>query len=255
MESEQSLNRGIARMRGASILATDGRIGRVQDLYFDDRRWATRYIVVDTDGWLSGRQVLISPMAIQSVDWEDSGIRLNLTREQIENSPGIGHDEPVSRQYERRHYAYYGWPLYSAGNGVWDKSNYPILEEGQPAGTTAEGDQEEHVDPHLRSAADVVGYRIHGTDGDFGSITDLLINNHSWKIRWLAVDTTPWWPGGNVLIMTGSVRKIAWQGRSIDVDLTTKQIADSPAWEEGKSMTMEEERSLIDRWRNLRHAA
>lgn len=44
---------------GHAIHATDGDIGKVVDLYFDDERWAIRYLVVDTGGWLTGRKVLI----------------------------------------------------------------------------------------------------------------------------------------------------------------------------------------------------
>jgi uncharacterized protein YrrD len=42
-----------------AIRATDGELGTVDDIYFDDETWAIRYLIVDTGGWLGGRRVLI----------------------------------------------------------------------------------------------------------------------------------------------------------------------------------------------------
>ena len=53
-----------------SLRALDGEIGSVKDSYFDDQRWVLRYIVVDTGGWLPGREVLISPYSVSGIDWE-----------------------------------------------------------------------------------------------------------------------------------------------------------------------------------------
>ncbi len=47
--------RSMKDLHGFAIHASDGDIGRVADCLFDDDRWAVRYLVVDTGGWLSGR--------------------------------------------------------------------------------------------------------------------------------------------------------------------------------------------------------
>ena len=61
--------RNVNDLRGYAIRATDGVIGEVDDLYFDDEDWAIRYLVVDTGTWLRDRKVLISPIAIGHPDW------------------------------------------------------------------------------------------------------------------------------------------------------------------------------------------
>ena len=61
--------RNVKDLRGYAIRATDGVLGTVDDFYFDDEDWSIRYLVVDTGRWLSGRKVLISPIAIDSPDW------------------------------------------------------------------------------------------------------------------------------------------------------------------------------------------
>ena len=79
--------RTISGLRGTIIAATDGEIGSVQDLYFDDLRWTVRYLMVDTGAWLPGRQVLISPMAVGGPSWGEGRLPVRLTKQQVENSP------------------------------------------------------------------------------------------------------------------------------------------------------------------------
>ena len=83
--------------KGLTIAATDGDIGSVNDLYFDDLSWTIRYLVVDTGTWLPGRQVLISPLSVRRVD---DKILVDLTRNQVQNSPPVEADKPVNRQQE-----------------------------------------------------------------------------------------------------------------------------------------------------------
>ena len=56
--------RSIDSLKGYTLAASDGEIGKCADFLFDDRDWTVRYMVSDTGGWLSGRKVLISPLAL-----------------------------------------------------------------------------------------------------------------------------------------------------------------------------------------------
>ena len=76
--------------------ASDGEIGHVKDFYFDDQSWIVRYLVADTGSWLTGRQVLLSPHAISSLYQPGKLVLVNLTKQQIENSPSIELHKPVS---------------------------------------------------------------------------------------------------------------------------------------------------------------
>ena len=51
--------RTINDLYGHKLMAKDGEIGHVKDVYFDDKNWAVRYIVVNTGSWLTGRLVLV----------------------------------------------------------------------------------------------------------------------------------------------------------------------------------------------------
>ena len=87
-------------LEGYAIQATDGHIGHLKDVYFDDQRWIVRYLVVETGHWLASRKVLISPFAIGRPDWTGKVLPVSITKEQVKNSPDIDTDKPVSRQHE-----------------------------------------------------------------------------------------------------------------------------------------------------------
>ena len=62
-------------------------------------------------GSRAGR-VLISPYALAAINKESQQIIVDLTKKQIEDSPSLDTDKPVSRQFETSYYGYYGWPIY-----------------------------------------------------------------------------------------------------------------------------------------------
>src|SRR5665647_1357822 len=95
-------------LKGYTLHSLDGEIGKVRDFYFDDQHWTIRYLVADTGNWLTGRQVLISPHALVVVNTEEEYIAVKLTKEQIEDSPSLRTDKPISRQFEEAYYGYYG---------------------------------------------------------------------------------------------------------------------------------------------------
>jgi len=113
------------QLKGLTIKAKDGEIGEVDDFYFDDERWTIRYLVVDTGKWLPGRKVLISPISLGKADRSSQRLEVNLNKKQVENSPGIETDKPVSRQYETSYFNYYGYPYYWTGPQLWGPVAYP----------------------------------------------------------------------------------------------------------------------------------
>ena len=88
--------RSIKNLHEYMIQATDGKIGHVHEFYFDDDRWTIRYLIVDTGTWLPGRHVLISPTAIQEVDWVIPKLAVDLTKGQIQESPEVDVYKPFS---------------------------------------------------------------------------------------------------------------------------------------------------------------
>ncbi|MDD2599785.1 MAG: PRC-barrel domain-containing protein [Kiritimatiellae bacterium] len=105
----------INTLKDYTLKSLDNEIGKVKDFYFDDRYWTIRYLVADTGNWLTGRQVLIAPYALGAANKDTQRIAVELTKTQIEGSPPLNSDMPVSRQFESAFYGYYHWPEYWSG--------------------------------------------------------------------------------------------------------------------------------------------
>lgn len=233
--------RSITALEGYTIRAADGDIGTAVDFLFDDQHWTIRYVVVHTGGWLSGRRVLISPIAILNTDWDDQRIDLALTRAQVEHSPPIAADQPVSRQKELEYSTYYGYQPYWGGAGVWGYGMYPAalatpgFLPGTPLTTPppAEPDVDQTVqgDPHLRSTEHVMSYLIQAQDGQLGHVDDFLVDDAHWTLRYMVVDTKTWWPGKKVLVAPAWVSGVEWESFQVHVDLPRKIIKHAPEFD------------------------
>lgn len=221
-------------LTGFTVRGTDGDVGKVNDFYFDDEKWTVRYIVVSTGGWL-GRRVLISPISFSHTDWSAKAIDLSLTKDVIRNSPDADLDAPISREYERRYSGHYGYPLYWGGAGYWGPAGYPgALASPAAAGTaparTAAAVQAPQ-DSHLRSSRTVMGHHIQAADGEIGHVDDLIIDDESWAIRYLRVDTSNWIGGRAVLVPQDALQNVNWLESKVNVGLTREQVRNSPEYD------------------------
>jgi len=212
-------------LAGYKLDCLDGEIGAVREFYFDDRHWTIRYLVADTGNWLTGRQVLISPYALAAANEEERNIAIDLTKKQIEDSPSLGSDKPVSRQFEEAIYEYYGMPNYWGGAYAWGA--YPYMERDR-AQWKKLAQHEWACDSHLRSTRDVRGHHIQASDGEIGHVEDFIIDDETWAIRYLIVDTLNWWPGKKVLISPQWIERVSWNESKVFVNLSRETIKRTP---------------------------
>ena len=231
-----------------TVSASDGNIGKVADFLLDDDDWAVRYLVVQAGGplFLNGRKVLISPISFRKADGETRDFHLALTRDKIKNGPSIDVDQPVSRQHETGLARYYGYPYYWGRAGLWGMSANPGLLAAigrndvpdQPVGPLG--------DIHLRSATELRGYNIEGGDGAIGHIEDFIVDDVSWSIHYLVINTSNWWVGKKVLVAPQWASSIRWLERKVNVDLSRQAIKSSPEWNPGETINREYEARLYD---------
>jgi hypothetical protein len=234
-------------LKDFAIRATDGDLGTVDDLYFDDETWAIRYLVVDTGGWLGGRQVLISPFSITHTDWEAKRLDVALTKKQVADSPAIDTQQPVSRQHEAAYLGYYGYPYYWGGPYMWGPAFYPAglaISGDFYAGAMADRIQSESPDSHLRSSDAVTGYNIEATDGEIGHVDGFVVDDETWAIRYLEVATRNWWPGKKVLVSPSWIERVSWTDSAVYVALSREAIKDGPEYIESRPITREYENRL-----------
>ena len=237
----------VKTLKGYTLASLDGEIGRVKEFYFDDRHWTIRYLVADTGSWLPGRKVLISPYALGAINKDifEQQIAINLTKKQIEDSPPLDSDKPVSRQFEESFNGYYDWPLYWNGPSRW--GIYPYIERDRdiwrqlPAGGTASSSAGDH---HLRSTQETTGYHIQATDGEIGHVEDFVIDDETWAIRYLMINTHNFLPGRKVLISPQWIEGVSWGQSKVIVDLSRETIKRSPEYTEEFLVTREYETAL-----------
>jgi len=88
---------------GFDVQARDGSIGEVDEATNDV---SSQYIVVDTGPWIFGRKVVIPAALIEAVDTNKRTVVLDLTKDQIKNSPEYDPDR-FDDTYRNELSAYY----------------------------------------------------------------------------------------------------------------------------------------------------
>jgi hypothetical protein len=234
-------------LKGLAIQATDGELGTVDQFYFDDETWAIRYLVVETGGWLGGRQVLISPISILHTDFEAKRLDVSLTKKQVENSPDINTHQPVSRQHEAAYNQYYGYPYYWGGPFLWGPGLYPMdlaIPATAPTKTITGSIDRESTDSHLRSTEAITGYYVEATDGEIGHVDGFVIDDKAWAIRYVEVATRNWLPGKKVLISPAWIERVSWAESKVYAGLSREVIKSCPEYLVSRPLTREYENRL-----------
>jgi hypothetical protein len=104
--------RSAREVEGYRIAATDDVFGHVADFFADDADWRIRYLLIDTRNWLPGRNVLIGLEWLTGIDWSSEQVSVNLTRDEIKESPPYDPEKPLDRDYEAQLHQHYGRPVY-----------------------------------------------------------------------------------------------------------------------------------------------
>ena len=98
---------------------SDGEIGHVIELFVDEETWQVRYLAINAGSWVFGKKVLIAPQWAKRISWDERKVYLDLSRQQIKNSPAWNGTEIIDREYESRLHKHYGHPAY------WDDLHHP----------------------------------------------------------------------------------------------------------------------------------
>ncbi len=219
---------------GLAIRAKDGELGKVQDFYFDDQTWAIRYLVVDVGSWLFGRRVLVAASVMGTPEGEAKVIPVQLTKDQVEHSPDVDLDKPVERQHEIELSSYYGWPMYWSGDpmlyGMTGGMDALSIAE-QQAVENANAAPDKQGDLNLHSIDKVTGYTVQATDGDIGYVSDFILDEVAWAIRYMLFNTHDWLPGKRVLIAPALVEQLDWAEARVHVKTTRESIKASPEYD------------------------
>lgn len=200
--------RNMYAMLDYHITASDWELGRVQDFLFDDKSWIVRYLVVETGAWGSGERILVVPFVVGFSEWKSKQFPILLTREQLQASPPLERDKPISLQY--------------------------------PSGLKQPG-------AHLRSIREVFGYRIHSSKGEMGSIDDFIVEDAIWSVRSVVVTLSgESGPVRFIMISPETIRSISWQAKSAWTNRLLSEGLASPAFDPREPVNQGEEQPRFD---------
>ena len=198
--------RSLYAMFDYHLAAKDGVAGRVKDFLFDDESWIIHYLVAETGVGATARNVLIIPFALGFSEWEAKRITASMTCGEIHRSPSIESDMPISLQRE--------------------------------SGLKRPGS-------HLRSMREVLGYRIHATDGEVGAMEDFIIEDMLWGVHHLVI-SLKCSPGRLVLISPECIRSVSWHGKAAWMNLTRGEIERCAEFDPSKPVNHAADRRLYD---------
>ncbi len=160
-----------SKLRGTAVQASDGEVGTVEDVYFDDQLWRVKYLAVKTDGDV----ILIRPSAVNP-PWNTAAVPVSMTKDEVRRSaPEVLPD-----------------------------------------------------DRHLMSSRQLNGCHIEATDGDIGHVDDVLVDEESWNIQYLVLDTSNWIGGRAVVISPRVLHTVDLPERTVKVDAARDDIRHSP---------------------------
>jgi hypothetical protein len=196
--------------------------------------------------------VLLPPSAMGPRNVADRAFPVDLPRERIKASPSRDSDAPVSRQLETEIYKHYEWlPYWTGGYGhpgfipggvgpaaaplppIGSSSAAATNRSAAEAEAAADQQRRREGDPHLRSINEVTGYYVEATDGNIGHIDDFMVEDGSWIVRYLLVDTKNWWPGKKVLISPQWLSSVSWAERRVRVEIRHETVKASPEYDPG----------------------
>lgn len=213
--------RSASKIIGHRLYAADGEIGRAQDFLLDEQGWFLRYLVVETGRWLSNRRSLVSPLSLSKAEWTSRRLVLEGTREQIRQAPALAAAGPAPHEHAMELSRHYGSS--SSGFGalppVGEATEVPELSPAPPPNQS------------LHCLTEVLGFALTATDGSVGHVEDFIVDDDTWTLPYLVVDSRSWLSGRKVLVASEHVGEIDWVERQVNVLLPTWEIEESPEFD------------------------
>jgi len=197
------------------VVASDGPVGGVEDLLFDEADWSVRQIAVNADGFLVHHTVRISPSDVVEIELPSETLLLNLSTDAIK-------EKSVAATDDRQ------------GRGV--------------ANLTQTKQSRSQIGAPLLSANAMTDYALHAVDGDVGLIHGLLIDTDTWSIRYLVVDAGEWLEDRFTLLAPRVIRSLNHDDRHFVTNVTRQQVQNSPPYDGDIELSRDWEAFLYDHY-------
>jgi hypothetical protein len=209
--------RSARNILGHRVSAKDGDIGHCVDFLVDPVNWSVRYFVVEAGPWLSGRRLILSPLALSKAEWTSRRMVLDASRTQVETAPVLEDDALLSREHEMDLFRHYGWSI----NGL-----SPISDEAP----RSDRSRPPPLGPALRSVKNVLSYGLEAEGNPAGQVDDFIVDDDSWFLQYLVVESQSWLSGRKVLAPTEHIVGVDWEARSLELALPIAAIEEAPEY-------------------------
>jgi len=223
-------------LRRLQLGATDGDIGLVRDVLFDDKDWAVRYLAANAGQWMFGKRVLIGVEALGRPALHTLTLPVAMRIQDVREQPEVD-EVPVTRLREVALRQHHGWPAY------WGKA---LAEEGIPAipegdgRTLTTGPEAQAVlgmDPTAQAAVlfsvrELEGFAVADRDGAFGTLADAVIDVEGWTIAYWIIDTPA--AGRRTLVSPQWTAGVDRVGRMVRLNLDRTRTTQAPTADVGQ---------------------
>ncbi|MDQ8199055.1 hypothetical protein QEH56_12885 [Pelagicoccus enzymogenes] len=232
---------------GYSVVAPDGKAGKLKDLLFGDRHWRVRYLDVETrfgfnlnlrylseetkeEDKVTRRLIPTAELGVPKLGLDRKEIPTKLSVEEVNKCEGFGSHLSAEEKYEMefrrffRHAIYDERPLF----GSLGYAGY------MPPVTAYDHTEEEirnHLDrmgeiagEHLHSVKAVIGYHVVGKKETLGIVGDLILDVENWKVAYLVLDTRHGIPSRKYLVDMTSVKRLDWSSSSMETELNSEDL-------------------------------
>ncbi len=238
------------KIKQIEIDLNENQTGKISDLYFDDLFWRIRYI-----GIAASRNNKINFIVLSGYYLTDLSNRseflpglhqLNFTAEN-ESQMALKHWQQFPEEQTNPGQE---WPLVKLPRGsISDARLFQIFDSIYPFNQKSY----HYLQSHLRTQNAIIGLDINAENGPAGKVGDIIIEVHSWKIRYLMVYVSEGSQSGkDVIISPTWIKKIEWQNNNVFLDLKKQAIFDSPAYNPDKPLTNEFELKVLRHYSHAR---
>ena len=84
----------------------------------------------------------------------------------------------------------------------------------------------------LHRLSRIRGFHVGATDGPLGHVDDFIVDEATWQLRYLVIDTSNWLGGKWVAVSPAAVTGIEWAEQRVTMGLTRDEIRNSPTLDE-----------------------
>lgn len=241
------MKRSIKELLGYSVKARDGEKGKVKNILFDEESWTIRYLEVDLGSLFHEKRVLISTQHFKTPDAENQHFPIDLSTSEIERSPDLESDLPVSLEYEKRLREHYELQPYWPVNAASFAGRESMFSPDNPFRTPKKIIDEMAIDTRLRSFQEIKGYHILATDDRFGQVEDAIVDDSNWQIVYTVIRTVNLFPWSKqVMIPIELIEEISFINREMRIDLPKEVIAEAPEFDSSLPLDEPYESALFD---------